>query len=97
MQLETVKMVVHGPAAPTVALAHGTEDVTVSDSVPSPALYASTVCVGPLCPTAMLAGPTVLLTRRSTGAAFAAETRLKARKLETRKADDLTPTREHPS
>ena len=90
-------VVVQGRAAPTAATAHGADEATVRDSAPSPALYASTTCAGPPDPTAMLAGPTAVFTRRNMGAALANGVRLRARQLDARKRKTLRPTREHPS
>lgn len=71
MQLAASVVLTHGREEPTEAVNHGAEDDTlvVSDSEPSPALYASTVCDAAEPPTVTGIGPTVLETRRNIGAA----------------------------
>src|SRR6516165_3542483 len=69
-------------------------EADVSESVPSPALYASSVWVFVAPAEASCTGPTVLLANRSIGAACKEkDVRKKARKLPA----SLTPTRVHPS
>ena len=81
-----------GPAAAVIQL---TEDDSVSDNEPSPLLYASTVRVPADVFRATATGPTVELTRRSTGAPYNELAEKIAR--ENRKRGSLRPTRGHPS
>src|ERR1051326_6757383 len=86
-------MVRQARGAPSVAEIHGAEVGNVRASDPSPALYASMVWVLVTPALATASGPTVLLLRRKTGAAFREE-REKIRKPREKTADFRpTPTR----
>src|SRR5260370_23803090 len=80
MQEALAVVVAQARDAPPVGVIHEIDDVRVSPSAPSPALYASTVCGGAAPPTATGIGPTVVLTSRSIGAACTRPPKLKRKK-----------------
>jgi hypothetical protein len=70
MQLPASRVVVQLRDGPAAAVIQGTDEEKVSDSAPSPALYASTVRTPAEAFGATDTGPTVELTRRNTGAPY---------------------------
>jgi hypothetical protein len=70
MQLAAAEVDAHARATPTVGVIHATDELSESDSVPSPALYASTVCAPPFAPDVIEMGPTAAVTTRNMGAAL---------------------------
>jgi hypothetical protein len=60
-----------------VAESHDAEAVALSVRLPSPRLYAWTVCVGPACPGCVFTGPTVVALKPSLGAALATDASVK--------------------
>jgi hypothetical protein len=69
MQLAAAEVDAHARAAPTVGVIHAADELSESDSVPSPALYASTTCVTPFVPGVIEMGPKAAVTTRKTGVA----------------------------
>src|SRR5262249_41680136 len=82
----------HGRDSPIRAVTHGVEDGTdtLGFSVPSPALYASRVCVLATPADGTRIGPIVALLKRRTGAAFSRETEKRMKPVEA--AADFKPT-----
>jgi hypothetical protein len=79
MHVVTAEVDAHARVAPTVGVIHATDELSESDSAPSPPLYASTICVTPFVPGVIVTGPTAAVTTRKMGVALSDPSHPKAK------------------